>query len=423
METNFTSYIFNPTEKHLCSGCGACVQACGKKAITMHEDEEGFLYPALNRQECVLCGLCEKTCPIVAKGHFANETEEQKFYMATNTIPSDSKECATIGLCTMLSEWMIKRGGMVFGVILDESDWKSYHIQSDNIKDVWRMRNSKYVQSDTKSTFSEVKEYLKQGREVLYIGTPCEIAGLKGFLKRNYATLYTIDLICHGSYSYKLLQKEVDYWEKLFGGSVSNFRFRSKRKYLWTAGGIINFDLTKAGNTSHIERFAVSSPTYRCFAYSGDGKNYNIRQSCYSCPFREKGRFGDLTVGDAWGLSKKYPTIFSKVHCRSGISSVFANTEKGKHLLECVAEQITLTDIPLSNAFCQSALLPTNREIPAERTIIYNSLDGTTDYGDVISGLFDVNLEREHRRAFMEYKKNMLKSYIKYVLRKWKLYK
>ena len=166
-------------------------------------------------------------------------------------------------------------------------------------------------------------------RDSLYIGTPCQIAGLKAFLRKPYETLLTIDIVCHGVFSSKLVALEVEYWENLFNGKLSNLRFRSKRFFPWFMGGVVNFDITDSkGKTVHVERHAKSSPTYRCFAYSGDGYSYNIRPSCYSCPFRGKGRYGDLTVGDAWGLNKKYPQLFTSYNMRNGVSILICNTMK-----------------------------------------------------------------------------------------------
>lgn len=181
----------------------------------------------------------------------------------------------------------------------------------------------------------------------------------KAFLRKPYETLLTIDIVCHGVFSSKLVALEVEYWENLFNGKLSNLRFRSKRFFPWSMGGVVNFDITDSkGKTVHVERHAKSSPTYRCFAYSGDGYSYNIRPSCYSCPFRGKGRYGDLTVGDAWGLNKKYPQLFTSYNMRNGVSILICNTMKGVNVGNKIESFYDLYAIPVESVlynrhFCQ----------------------------------------------------------------------
>ena len=306
---DFKSSVFT-CNKLNCSGCGACAQICSKHAIDMVEDNEGFLFPILNQEKCVQCGLCDKICPKV-NSHQSNVGEYKQCFAATNKDNDYSRMSATIGACTMMAEYVLSIGGYVFGVILDEDEWKAKHRCIDNYSLLQEARNSKYIQSDTGSTYSLAKQLLNKDKTVLYIGTPCQIAGLKAFLQKEYKKLYTIDLICHGVYSYRLLQKEVDYWSCKFNrGKVSNFRFRSKEKYPWIYGGVINFDISNNKSYAHIEIHGSCSPLYRCYAYSEDGINYTLRESCYSCQFRDTNRFGDITIGDAWGISKKRSELF-----------------------------------------------------------------------------------------------------------------
>ena len=261
----------------------------------------------------------------------------------------------------------------------------------------------------------EVKSLLNDKKNVLYIGTPCQIAGLKAFLRKPYETLLTIDIVCHGVFSSKLVALEVEYWENLFNGKLSNLRFRSKRFFPWSMGGVVNFDITDSkGKTVHVERHAKSSPTYRCFAYSGDGYSYNIRPSCYSCPFRGKGRYGDLTVGDAWGLNKKYPQLFTSYNMRNGVSILICNTMKGVNVGNKIESFYDLYAIPVESVFVQPALLPTNRNIPAKRKAIY--ANDNIPYGQLVEKLFNVNLEHENKMAQWQLTKMQIKSAIKRIL-------
>ena len=178
----------------------------------MKEDSEGFLYPEINEAKCVNCGLCEKICPVVGNKQ-ENSNIIQKAYLVTTNEKRFYYRSATTGLCTMLAMNVVENGGKVFGVKLDESTWKAYHICIDDTEGVDEIRNSKYIQSELGDSFSKAKDYLKNGVRVLFIGTPCQIAGLKAYLGKDYDNLLTIDLICHGVYSNKLLKEEVKYWE------------------------------------------------------------------------------------------------------------------------------------------------------------------------------------------------------------------
>jgi|GEM_PF-280849 len=382
-----TSYL-NTNNKSFCSGCSACMNVCAHKAILMQEDDEGFLFPHVDNELCVNCGLCQKICPF--DNIQANERQEQHSYIGITYNNDYYLESASIGVCTMIANYVLSLGGSVYGVELDETEWKARHVCINNQSDLQRIRNSKYLQSNPERSFAEVREKLKRGKIVLYTGTPCQIAGLKAFLQKDYYTLYTIDIICHGVFSPKLLPYEVGYWENLFKLKIHNFRFRGKRVYKKNVGNV-NFDLQDG---THIDRYAASSPTYRCFAYAGDGNNYNLRISCYNCQFRAETRFADVSVGDPWFVD--WSRIKSrKIKSFDGAKSIFsANTLKGKYLLSNILGNIVFEEQPRSVLFCQPAVLPDDREIPVLRGKIYSNL-GKEDYGHLIERLFKCNLEQD----------------------------
>ena len=316
----------------------------------------------------------------------------------------------------MLAHHTVENGGVVFGVFFDEKEWKARHICVNTKEGVELIRNSKYVQSDSNSSFSDVKSFLQKGIQVLYVGTPCQIAGLKSFLGREYERLLTIDLICHGVYSYKLIQKEIDYWEKKLNGKITNFKFRSKEKYPWTKGGIINFDLRKKHRSKHYEIPGQYSPTYRCYAYHGDGRFYNLRESCYSCHFREKKRYGDLTVGDAWCIERENFFSFNKEKKANGISLVISNSPKGQVALNGLMGFFdNVIEIPNEEAFVQPALLFANREIPTARYLLYDNLE-SEDYGELIKRLLGFDFEQQYRSEMSSSLKNSAKSMLKKIL-------
>lgn len=410
MTKEYKSFIFTG-DKTTCSGCGACCQICKHTAISMMADEEGFLYPTLDSEKCIKCGLCDITCPAVGNDR-ANAEQKQSCFIATTKEKKYSAEGASIGLCTMLSDKIIEQGGVVFGCYLDENIWSAYHKCVDSKEGVMSIRNSKYLQSDTRHTFTEVRTYIEQNRQVLYIGTPCEIAGLKAFLKKDYQNLYTIDIVCHGTFSPKLMPLEVEYWEKKYGGKICNFRFRSKRIYKRINGGMVNFDLIREGRKSrHIEQHATASPSYRCYAYSEDGRNYNLRLSCYNCKFRAKTRYADITIGDPWFIPDSI--INDKLlESKNVIRSLYsANTEKGKNLLGLVSHYLHAKEFSRDESFIQPAVLPVVRQVPAKRKQLYESI-GLIEYSALVEELLGCNLKKAHRKFLYDYMKKYIKKYI-----------
>lgn len=398
-------------DRHRCTGCGACANACAQEAIQMKENVEGFLEPSVDEAVCVSCGICESVCPVLNE-RCNEENECQKSLLVTTSDESYYRRSATIGLCTMLSEWVISQNGVVYGVWLDESDWKAKHVCVSNTEELDKIRNSKYIQSDSGNCFKEIKERLGQGVKVLFVGTPCQVAGLKSYLSRPCDNLYTIDLVCHGVYSHKLLAEEVAYWEKSLGGKVEQFRFRSKEVIPWSHGGVINFDLIdKQGNRKHVERHGRFSPTYRCYAYSGDGLNYNLRKCCYSCAFRDGKRYGDLTIGDAWMVSVKY-LDWNQTNCSRGVSLALINTPKGVAMMAPISNKVRMKEIPRTAAFVQPALLDSHRPIPTQRDELYARL-GQEDYGRLVNRLLNVDLKSLYRKEVSDKRKKRIKKAIK----------
>ena len=358
-------------------------------------------------------------CPEVTEQ--CNRKEEQHCYIATTKERRYYKESASIGLCTMLSEYIVSIGGTVFGCFLDEETWVAYHKSVETLDGVRSLRNSKYLQSDTKDTFNEVKTTLENGKKVLYVGTACQIAGLRAYLHKSYANLYTIDLFCHGVFSPKLMPLEINYWSQKFHSKITNFRFRSKRIFTHLNGGMVNFDIKRNGKKVHIERFAASSPSYRCFAYSGDGNGYNLRLSCYSCKFKSPNRYADLSIGDPWFVN---PKIIKDLELKPSncIRSIYStNTEKGKELMSCVSKYLHQQEYAYSELFVQPAVCYGQRKVPAKRKELFQRISHE-DYGELIQTLFECNLEEEHKNFVRKYIKNEFKKIVKYIIQynKWK---
>ena len=405
-----STYLF--THKAIdCVGCSVCMKICAHSAITMAEDSEGFLYPKVDTEKCVDCGLCQKLCPLENNTEITDENKHA--YIVVNAEETYFGKSATVGVCTMLAHFVINHGGIVYGVELNENNWTASHKCADSLERWDSLRNSKYLQSDTKDSFSEVKRHLKSGRFVMYVGTGCQIAGLRSYLRYDYDNLLTVDLICHGVFSHKMMKKEVEYWERIYEGKLSNFHFRNKKL---TTGGVVDFDIQKHGRIKHYTHFAQFSPVYRLFTAHGDGLSYNLRPSCYSCQFRGKGRYGDITLGDPWGTRNLYPHLNTPELTKNGIGMVIVNTIKGQKHIDSVKLCAQFNEIKVDDVYKQPALIPQDERIPQERSVFYNSLD-MEDLGELVERELHIDFVSLRRNYLIKKKYDQIKKIIKNTLK------
>lgn len=304
------------TKKEDCCGCGACLNICPKRAITMYEDECGFIYPIIDENKCIRCGQCKTVCA------FQNRTETNipiRCYAAVSKNSIQAEKSASAGIFAAIAENMISHGGIVYGAAFNE-DWKVHHIAVKNSNHLCDLQGSKYAHSDTGKTYAEVKEQLKSGCKILYSGTPCQIAGLKGFLGQDYENLLTLDIVCHGVPSNRMLQDYLQLIGEKNGGKVEQFTFRDK-SIGWGMNGsaIINGKRIKIWQ---------SASSYLYYFTRG----WIYRENCYKCKYACKHRPADITIGDFWGIEKQHPELLGKNGWdeSKGISLVIVNTNKGK---------------------------------------------------------------------------------------------
>lgn len=293
-----------------CTGCIACVNVCSKNAIHMICNEMAVPIACVDEQLCVNCGTCLKTCPVMT-----HKTLHQplKCYAAWSTKKEHIEECSSGGIGAALSELMLDSGGMVCGALFDLKVGVR-HILTDSYEVCKAFRSSKYVQSEIGSVYKEIKDQLNTEKQILFIGTPCQVAGLRGFLKSDYEKLFCVDLICHGVPPKKYLQEWVDSVAK--GKSVDDVRFRGKD----------DFKL-KIYNGSKL--IYECKRDYDSYFYSFL-KGLIFRENCYKCRFAQIKRSGDLTIGDFWGLQRQ-----TMRHKYTGkISVVLVNTKKGMTMFE-----------------------------------------------------------------------------------------
>ena len=324
-------------DKKNCCGCGACVQTCPKKCIVMKEDEEGFLYPQIDLASCINCELCEKVCPIiqVKTNKTIGTNNDPNVYVAYCKDECVRMDSSSGGLFSAIANPILDAEGVVFGAALDDENTVQ-HVAICEKLDLEKLRGSKYVQSNTLQTFSEVKKYLTAGKVVLYTGTACQIAGLKSFLRKDYENLYTIDVLCHGVPSPKLWNRYLDEQKKSHGADVRRTFFRHK-KYGWKTYAV---SLEFTNDTAYVSIFNKDAYMQMFL------QNICLRPSCHSCQFKNIHRPSDITLGDCWGIEKYMPDMDDN----KGTSVVLVHTKKGQELLDSISDKLVIRNAELDQA-------------------------------------------------------------------------
>lgn len=344
-----------------CCGCRACEQSCPTNAIFFDEDSEGFLQPLVDQEKCITCGKCLKVCPINSINVFhAN----QLGYAAKTKNLSDIKKCSSGGLFFELAKNIIEQGGVVCGCSLDDS-LMPVHIIATSIEEAKLLRGSKYVQSNIGNIYTKIKQYLEKGVTVLFTGVPCQVAGLRNFLIKDYPQLYCLDIICHGVPSRKMYASYLKWLENKYGEKLVSVDFRSKKKHQWSLTLSIK---SKAENGRIREHLKIASldPYYYNFL---QGNTY--RESCYTCPYSQSHRVGDITIGDFWGIEKCYPELFDI----KGVSCAIVNSKKGVEMWSNILDRIDSNEVLLSNIINNNGNLNKPTERKSIRDIVYLKLN------------------------------------------------
>ena len=347
------------SEKSRCCGCSACAQACPVQCIAMQEDEEGFLYPQIDKAKCVNCGLCEKVCPILnVKPEAAGEPLAFAAY-SKNELQRLSSSSG--GIFSLLAEQTIRCGGVVFGAEMTEDCQSVHHIPAESIEELKRLRGSKYLQSDIEQTYIQAKQYLDNGRKVLFSGTPCEIEGLKSFLKKDYDNLLCIDLICHGVPSPKLWRKYVRFREKCANAQARQTIFRHKH-YGWKSFAL----LFEFSNNKAYEKVHSKDIYMQMFL-----QDLCLRPSCYQCQFKKKHRVSDITLADFWGCRNVCPEMDDD----KGLSAVLIHSDKGKEAFKSIQSDVVSKQVDIEQVAVGNTALTQSCKQPGLRNDFMNHMD------------------------------------------------
>lgn len=319
MKERSFEYRMNISEVN-CSGCGACIESCPRKCISMKRNAAGFLVASIEQDKCIQCGICIKKCS--QKYVFDSEREPIQSFLAFNKNETERFQASSGGVFGVLAEMIISNSGVVYGAAFDEN-LKLRHKCASTIEEIKDLCGSKYLQSEVYPVFEEIKRILPQ-RKVLFVGTPCQVYALKQTLGDS-PNLYTADLICHGAPSPGLFEGYKHFLEQKKGGSIIAYNFRSKEH----ANAIMSYTV----KVTYRKKNQLHS-----FFMDGDEEPYTMRfisnalqgEGCYNCRFTNLDRQGDITLGDYWGFQEAHPEYKDMM----GVSLVLVNSTKGCQLLE-----------------------------------------------------------------------------------------
>lgn len=311
-------FNFHICDEDKCTGCFACMNKCPKNAITSKIDDVGRTLPFIDKDKCVKCGVCVKTCPV---NNPVKMQEPTICYAAQQPDKVLRDKSASGGIGAVLSEYIISTGGCVFGSAVVGKQGEVKHICAESKDEINRLRGSKYVQSDIGFSFKQVKEKLIEGKQVLFTGTPCQIAGLKNYLGKDYENLYCVDLICHGTPPMQYLREH--YQVVANGEEIDSVSFRNPS---------IGYYLTLKNNGKTI----YSSERFHDKYFYGFFRGLTYRENCYDCHYAGDKRCSDITIGDFWGIKRK-----TLKQIKSGcVSVILINNDKGKFLFDKINDKL-----------------------------------------------------------------------------------
>lgn len=326
------------------------MNTCPRDAITMQPiGPLQHIYPAIDPTKCIDCGLCAKTCPV---NRPLELHEPIKAYAAISRDKQDLMSSSSGGAASVCSQYILKQGGIVYGCV--QKNYRDIaHRRVDKLSDAPSMKGSKYVQSDINLTYRSVKQDLKAGRQVLFTGTPCQVAGLRAYLRKDYENLYLVDLVCHGVPSQHLLRENVEQMQGKIPSNPPCVHFRRKGEPLARMFGVF---LDDSGTLSEKKQLFLYNDYITAFMCG-----ITFRPNCYTCPYARRQRCSDVTISDFWGVGN------TTVPTKDGISLMLQNTKKGAQLIAAAQEMCQWQERPIEEAIRGNGQLQTSFPLPPNR--------------------------------------------------------
>ncbi len=367
--------MINIIDKFNCCGCHACYNSCPQKCISMQSDEEGFWYPVVDQRGCMDCGLCEKTCPILSKPITENRPAA---YACLNKDDDIRQQSSSGGVFSVIAERVLNNHGVVFGAGFSD-EFNVLHSWTDCLAGLRNFRGSKYVQSSIGNTYEQAKNFLKQERQVLFSGTPCQIAGLKSYLGKENEGLVCVDMICHGvpsplvwtQYCNKMGNnnelRSISFRDKTFGWKRFSLRFTDKNDHKYIK------DLT---SDEYMQGFL---------------KNLYLRPSCYHCSFKTLARQSDITLADFWGIESILPSYDDD----QGTSLILVNSNKGKEIFLAAADRMKYEKVDIDQAIMYNTAAIKSVACNSKRDKFFRDLLDSADIRQLIAKYTKVSFSRK----------------------------
>lgn len=374
--------MINISEKENCCGCESCVQRCPVHCISMEEDIEGFLYPVVDSNKCINCGLCEKCCPMNTSN---SPVISSTIYAAFNKNEGIRMKSSSGGVFTALAQNVLSEGGIVCGALFD-NDWNVVHDTVEQINDLYKIRGSKYVQSRIGESYKVTELWLKEGRRVLFSGCPCQVAGLRSYLSKEYENLVLVDFVCHGVPSPRVWRMYLDELkrnaregentvssplarcdpERDPSGEktrITSISFRDKRLG-WKK---FSFSLSLAKATADGKQNSVSlSYTHLDNPYmKGFLRNLYLRPSCHSCKFKNISSGSDIMLADFWGVEEEFP----KFDDDKGVGLLFVNNKK----VQIPMDKLVCWQVNYQQVFKYNPAIEKSSKEHPKRTLFFES--------------------------------------------------
>lgn len=318
--------MLNIKDKSQCCGCAACANICPRGCLHMQPDEEGFLHPVADKGRCVDCGLCERVCPI--KNAVKETAFPQEAYLVQNRDAQTRRRSTSGGAFTAIARAVLAQGGVVFGAAFEEG-FHVRHVCVSREEELHRFQNSKYVQSEIGDTFALAKQYLESGSQVCFSGTPCQIEGLRRYLRKEYESLICVDVVCRAVPSPLVWEHYLQMQQARCAGRAANYVFRDKSKFGYQSTCMAIYG---KGSPKPIYQNGLDSDPYLKAFFS----NICDRPSCYHCQFKKRYRVSDITLWDCFETKRLAPELDDN----RGTTRVLIHSDKGRAVFEKIKEQL-----------------------------------------------------------------------------------
>lgn len=342
-----------------CTGCAACENICPNGSLSMVAGKDGFFFPTINKDTCIHCLACETTCPVINPVDLSGNKKEPTILACWNINDKVRRQSSSGGAFSALASAILAEEGIVVGASYDDQ-MQVVHRACSSLDDLDSLRGSKYVQSYIGDVYKLIRTYLSGGKRVLFVGTPCQNAGIRKFLKKEYPNFFCCDFICHGTPSPLLFKKYLEWIEKSTGIKITSFNFRSKKSGWYDAVRVVNNDKMMKGK-------------YDAYFF-GFNRNYSLRESCYNCPEVGLPRRGDITISDFWGIGMEYR--FDKVdEIKNGISLLMLNNTKGESLFEMAKPFLEYRKGHFDEALNHNIPMIEPSPRPKERDLFYQDME------------------------------------------------